>query len=164
MRAGLDRKSCDAARRANQLVGDFSPCFAHWAPAITRNEWKHAIANNIAISREVIWAAQSERCRKRLKIANPCYPAAVSSKNSTRSAVGTVIADRPPPKSVQAELASRPAESHRRPLIDPSVRLSPHWAPIMRTSRVCRSSNVRTTQGVLEIIARGRDRPWPYDP
>src|SRR6516225_6779632 len=61
-------------------------------------------------------------------------------------------------------LASRPAEFHRRPLIDPSVRLSPHWAPIRRTSRVCRSSNVRTTRDVLEIVVRGRGRPWTCDP
>jgi hypothetical protein len=39
-------------------------------------------------------------------------------------------------------MASRPMESHHRPLTDPSVRLAPHWAPIRKTSRVCRSSSV----------------------
>jgi hypothetical protein len=34
---------------------------------------------------------------------------------------------------------SRPAELHRRPLVEPSVRLSPHSAPIRQT---CRSSRV----------------------
>ena len=61
-------------------------------------------------------------------------------------------------------LVSRPAEFRRQPLAEPSVRLSPHWAPIRRTSRVCRSSSVRTTRDVLEIVVRGRGRPWPCDP
>src|SRR5262249_61706477 len=70
----------------------------------------------------------------------------------------------PPRRTQRADLASRPVESHHRPLIDPSVRLSPHWAPIRRTSRVCRSSSVRTTPDVLEIVVRERDRLWPCDP
>jgi hypothetical protein len=50
--------------------------------------------------------------------------------------------------------ASRPAESHRRPLSEPSVRVSPHWAPIRPTSRVVRVSSVRKGHSILEIIER----------
>src|SRR5215831_1279429 len=49
----------------------------------------------------------------------------------------------PPPSPLQvvvvAERVSRPAELHRQPLVEPSVRLSPHSAPIRQT---CRSSRV----------------------
>jgi hypothetical protein len=34
-------------------------------------------------------------------------------------------------------LVSRPAEFHRQPLAEPSVKLSPHWAPIRQTRRSC---------------------------
>src|SRR5580693_2106352 len=38
---------------------------------------------------------------------------------------------------------SRPAGFHRRPLAEPSVRLSPHSAPIRQTCRSYRAANVR---------------------
>src|SRR5216684_3003337 len=54
-------------------------------------------------------------------------PSGQTEKKSIRSAVGTVIADRPPPKSVQAELSGssaiagfRPHRTHRAAL--------PQWA------------------------------------
>jgi hypothetical protein len=43
--------------------------------------------------------------------------------------------------------ASRPAEFHRQPLSEPSVKLSPHWAPIRRTSRSYRVSSARRSPG-----------------
>src|ERR1700730_324352 len=38
-------------------------------------------------------------------------------------------------------LVSRPEELHLRPLAERSVRLSPHFAPIRRTCRSCRSAS-----------------------
>src|SRR5216684_9132352 len=38
---------------------------------------------------------------------------------------------------------SRPAELHHRPLAEPSVRLSPHSAPIRQTCRSYRSASVQ---------------------
>ena len=46
-------------------------------------------------------------------------------------------------------LVSRPAELHRQPLAEPSVRLSPHWAPIRQTRRSCRAASARRGQGVF---------------
>src|SRR5271157_5072946 len=46
-------------------------------------------------------------------------------------------------------LVSRPAELHRQPLAEPSVRLSPHWAPIRPTRRSCRDASARRGQGVF---------------
>ncbi len=42
-----------------------------------------------------------------------------------------------------AERVSRPAEFHHRPLAEPSVRLSPHSAPIRQTFRSYRSASVQ---------------------
>ena len=42
-----------------------------------------------------------------------------------------------------AERVSRPAELHHRPLAEPSVRLSPHSAPIRQTFRSYRSASVQ---------------------
>ena len=39
--------------------------------------------------------------------------------------------------------SSRPAELHRQPLTEPSVRLSPHSAPIRQTHQSSRSANVQ---------------------
>src|SRR5436189_6008457 len=41
------------------------------------------------------------------------------------------------------EGVSRPAGFHRQPLAEPSVRLSPHSAPIRQTCRSCRAASVR---------------------
>ena len=49
--------------------------------------------------------------------------------------------------------ASRPAEFHRQPLSEPSVKLSPHWAPIRRTSRSYRVSSVRRSPGTPQPAA-----------
>ncbi len=46
-------------------------------------------------------------------------------------------------------LVSRPAELHHQPLAEPSVRLSPHWAPIRQTRRSCRAASARRGQGVF---------------
>ena len=59
---------------------------------------------------------------------------------------------------------SRPAEFHRQPLSEPSVKLSPHWAPIRRTSRSYRVSSARRSPGTLQPAAREKAWPWSYDP
>ena len=43
----------------------------------------------------------------------------------------------------QSQRVSGPAGFHRRPLAEPSVRLSPHSAPIRQTCRSYRAANVR---------------------
>ena len=45
------------------------------------------------------------------------------------------------------ELVSRPEELHPRPLAERSVRLSPHFAPIRRTCRSCRSASEQRGAG-----------------
>ena len=61
------------------------------------------------------------------------------------------------PGTFKFSRASRPVGSHHRPLSDPSVKVSPHWAPIRPTSRACRVSNVQ--RGAL---SRGnRSISWP---
>ena len=45
------------------------------------------------------------------------------------------------------ELVSRPEELHPRPLAERSVRLSPHFAPIRRTYRSCRSASEQRGAG-----------------
>ena len=57
------------------------------------------------------------------------------------------------PGIVKLSRASRPAEFHRQPLSEPSVKLSPHWAPIRRTSRSYRVSSVRRSPGTPQPAA-----------
>ena len=85
--------------------------------------------------------------------------------------VGQVLAMTPPsilpsvlsttsaPRIFKLSRASRPAESHRRPLSEPSVKLSPHWAPIRRTSRSYRVSSVRRSPGTPQPAAS--EKAWP---
>ena len=53
------------------------------------------------------------------------------------------------PCGQRAALVTRPAELHRQPLAEPSVRLSPHWAPVKPTRRSCRDASARRGQGVF---------------
>ena len=46
-------------------------------------------------------------------------------------------------KPASMSRVSRPAEFHHRPLAEPSVRLSPHSAPIRQTCRSYRSASVQ---------------------
>jgi hypothetical protein len=48
-----------------------------------------------------------------------------------------------PHRFPRSETVSRPAGLHHRPLAEPSVRLSPHSAPIRRTCRSGRAASVR---------------------
>jgi hypothetical protein len=55
---------------------------------------------------------------------------------------------------------SRPAGLHRQPLVEPSVTLSRHWAPIRQTRRSFRCASVRRDQrgsgpAFLEGVRRG---------
>src|SRR5829696_8657495 len=51
-----------------------------------------------------------------------------------------IVLAAPGPKTVRA---SRPTGSHRQPLSEPSVRLSPHWAPIRQTCQSYQSASAR---------------------
>jgi len=62
----------------------------------------------------------------------------------TRRRHEAVRVDPPLPDSFpRSEWVSRPAGFHHRPLAEPSVRLSPHSAPIRQTCRSYRAANVR---------------------
>src|SRR4029453_4586677 len=53
-------------------------------------------------------------------------------------------------ETVWAERLSRPIEFHHRPLAEPSVRLSPHSAPIRQTRRPYRFANGRRDPTALQ--------------
>jgi len=53
--------------------------------------------------------------------------------------------------------SSRPAESHRQPLTEPSVRLSPHSAPIRQTHQSSRSANVQNIHAYPSPAVLGTD-------
>src|SRR5712691_437197 len=53
--------------------------------------------------------------------------------------------------------SSRPAELHRQPLTEPSVRLSPHSAPIRQTHQSSRSANVQRFPRIASPVVLGTD-------
>src|SRR5271165_950046 len=53
--------------------------------------------------------------------------------------------------------SSRPAELHRQPLTEPSVRLSPHSAPIRQTRQSSRSANVQRYPRIPSPAVLGTD-------
>src|ERR1700730_2506104 len=62
----------------------------------------------------------------------------------------------PPPCDLQIR-SSRPAELHRQPLTEPSVRLSPHSAPIRQTHQSSRSANVQRYPRIPSPAVVGTD-------
>src|SRR3954468_12286031 len=60
--------------------------------------------------------------------------------------------------------ASRPAGSHRQPLSEPSVRLSPHWAPIRQTCRSYQSASARRDSRDPEPAVAETGSREPYRP
>src|SRR6202048_1989351 len=59
---------------------------------------------------------------------------------------------------------SRPAEFHRQPLAEPSVRLSPHSAPIRQTCRSFRSASVRRVRRLSLRCFGESDSRGSYEP
>src|SRR6266446_5445228 len=53
--------------------------------------------------------------------------------------------------------SSRPAELHRQPLTEPSVKLSPHSAPIRQTHQSSRSANVQRYPRIPSPAVLGTD-------
>src|SRR4051794_10164300 len=67
----------------------------------------------------------------------------------------------PRPEPVRA---SRPAGSHRQPLSEPSVRLSPHWAPIRQTCRSYQFASARRDSRDPEPAVAETGSREPYRP
>src|SRR5215471_8678279 len=76
------------------------------------------------------------------------HPAHFSRSDPYRQRVQTLMWTTTGPEPIRV---SRPAEFHRQPLVEPSVRLSPHSAPIRQTCRSSRVANAR----------RDPRAPWP---
>src|SRR5512132_582945 len=63
----------------------------------------------------------------------------------------------PPHRVAASERLSRPAEFHHRPLAEPSVKLSPHSAPIKQTRQSFRSANVQRDPRIPSQAVEGTD-------
>ena len=93
------------------------------------------------------WLAFYNHARPHQALANRTPMAAW--RSGVSADIGTTAVDMPLRLDNAAALVSRPAEFHRQPLAEPSVKLSLHWAPIRQTRRSCRAANARRGRGAL---------------
>src|SRR5271167_2362469 len=104
-----------------------------------------------------------ERCYQRCRILLGWTPAGHLADRLTQtlhSFLGWSGAPIGPPRLrrvTSTKRSSRPAELHRQPLTEPSVRLSPHSAPIRQTHQSSRSANVQRYPRIPSPAVLGTD-------